>query len=138
MRRLALLRIAYLYHKFKIRTMKTTITMLCFLMTLSSWCQSAYEIPLEDHIPETLKQYRVAIEVINFPKENHPIKIKDTYYWKHATTILCTESEITISEYGAYLFYNGKWNLRKSYPLKELDKNFDTKNQIMLQGQPYV
>lgn len=118
--------------------MKTTITTLCFLLTLSCWCQSTYETPSKDNIPKELKQYRKAIEVMNFPKENHPVKIKNTYYWKHTTTIISTESDITISEYGAYLFYNNTWNHRKSYPLKELDKTFGTKNQIMLIGQPYV
>ncbi|MFK7783034.1 hypothetical protein [Psychroserpens sp.] len=118
--------------------MKTIITLLYILISITVWSQSSYEIPTKDNIPETLKQYRVAIEVVNFPKKNHPIKIKDQYYWKHNTTILCTESEIRITEYGAYLFYNDKWNLRKSYPLKDLAKTFLIEKHKMLQGQPYV
>lgn len=100
--------------------------------------QTNYETPPKDIIPEKLKNLRRSIDVIHFPKENDPIKIKEDYYWKHMTSILCKESEITITEYGAYLFYNGTWNLRKSYPLKELNKNFGTKNQVMLQAQPYT
>lgn len=118
--------------------MKTILTVICILTFSFNWSQSTYETPPEQSIPEKLKDYRIGIEVLNFPKENHPIKIDDTYYWKHSTAILCQESEITIIEYGAYLYYNGTWNLRRSYPLKELDKTFGTKRQTMLQGQPYV
>lgn len=118
--------------------MKTTFTFLCLFIGLLTWSQSNYATPPKDSIPEKLKQLRVGIEVSNFPKENHPIKIKSSYYWKHNTSILCQESDITIIEYGAYLYYNNTWNLRKVYSLKELDKNFGTKKQMMLQGQPYV
>nr|WP_321247109.1 hypothetical protein [uncultured Psychroserpens sp.] len=118
--------------------MKTIITLLSALIVSMSWSQSNYAAPPKNSTPEKLKQIKVGIEVLNFPKENHPIKIEDNYYWKHTTVILCQDSEITITEYGAYLYYNNTWNLRKSYPLKELDKNFGTKKQIMQQGQPYV
>ena len=107
-------------------------------MSLTISAQSTYEVPKADEVPEALKQYRKVIEVVNFPKTNHPIKIDDSYYWKHATSILCTESDIEITEYGAYIYYNSQWNLRRSYPLKALDKTFKTKKRIMLQGQPYV
>ncbi|MFP2997463.1 hypothetical protein ABN763_16215 [Spongiivirga sp. MCCC 1A20706] len=89
-------------------------------------------------LPNKLEGLERAIEVIHFPKQNDPIKIDNTYYWKHMTSILCKQSDITISEYGAYLFYDGKWNLRKSYPLKELDKTFGTKKQKMKQAEPYT
>jgi len=118
--------------------MKTTITLLYVLISALSWSQSGYGTPPENSIPEKLKPFKVAIEVVNFPKENHPVKIKDKYYWKHATAILSQVSDITITEYGAYLYYNNTWNLRKTYPLKELNKSFGTKKQMILQGQPYV
>ena len=101
--------------------------------------QSNYGTPTNNTpLPKKFKDLRVAIDVKHFPKENDPVKIKNAYYWKHATAILCKEAEITITEYGAFLFYNEKWNLRKTYALKELDKTFGTKKQLMLQGQPYV
>ncbi len=89
-------------------------------------------------LPEKLTSLKRKIRVNHFPKVNNPVKIKDRYYWKHATGIFTEETDITIIEYGAYLFYNGKWNLRKTYNIKELDKTFKTKNQKLLQGQPYV
>ena len=75
---------------------------------------------------------------MHFPKINDPVKIEDKYYWKHATAILSKDGPVKIVEYGAYLFYNGQWNLRRSYPLKELDKTFKTSKQQMLQGEPYT
>lgn len=109
-----------------------------FLLVCNSKAQVEYGTPKADQIPGKLHGLRQAILVQNFPKENDPVKIKDTYYWKHATSILCKESDITITEYGAYLFYNDTWNLRKSYPLKELDKNFGTKKQLLHQSEPYT
>ncbi len=89
-------------------------------------------------LPEKLHDLERAIDVIHFPKQNDPIKIGDAFYWKHMTSILCKQSELTIIEYGAYLFYDGKWNLRKTYPLKELDKTFGTKKQKLKQAEPYT
>ena len=100
--------------------------------------QVDYGTPPRDLIPEKLSTMRKAIDVNQFPKINNPIKIKDTYYWKHSTGIFCEESSITVTEFGAYIFYNDQWNLRASYPLKDLDKYFGTKNQQLNQAEPYT
>lgn len=99
----------------------------------------SYGTPQKDTpLPNKFEQLPKTIRVMHFPKTNHPVKLKNRYYWKHATAIYTEEKDVKIIEYGAYLFYNGKWNLRKVYPLKALDKTFNTKNQQLLQGQPYV
>ncbi|MCA0132539.1 hypothetical protein [Winogradskyella alexanderae] len=118
--------------------MRTKLFILLILITQQAMSQMNFGTPPKDAIPEKLKNLKVEIEVVHFPKENDPIKIDDIYYWKHSTAIMCKEREIKIIEYGAYLYYNDKWNLRKSYPLKDLDKTFGTINQTMLQAQPYV
>lgn len=118
--------------------MKTTISIIIFFISQMLSAQIDYGTPTHADIPKKLQHLKVAIEVMHFPKTNDPIKIGDKYYWKHATGILSKNHEITITEYGAYLFYNNKWNLRKSYPLKSLDKDFGTKKQVLHQGQPYV
>ena len=119
--------------------MKSYTMYIClFLVACSTKGQVSSGTPEENQIPEKLQNIRRAIEVQNFPKKNDPVKIKDTYYWKHATSILCKESDITITEYGAYLFYNDSWNLRKSYPLKELNKNFGTKKYVLKHSEPYT
>lgn len=119
--------------------MKTLLFIVLGALTISPLtAQVDYGTPPEGLIPEKLKDLPRLIEVQHFPKINDPVKIKDTYYWKHATAIMSKESEIEIIEYGAYLYYNNTWNLRKSYALKELDKNFGTKKQKLLLGQPYT
>lgn len=100
--------------------------------------QRNYGTPIDGQIPDKLNSFRRAIEVNNFPKSIDAIKIDNTYYWKHTTSILCRESEIKIVEYGAYLYYNNQWNLRKSYPLKEFNKNFGSEKEIINQAQPYT
>lgn len=118
--------------------MKSKITILLIFIFQISIAQVDYGTPTNRPLPEKLQNLNIEIEVIHFPKENDPVKIKDKYYWKHATAILSKKGNIKIIEFGAYLFYNNKWNLRKSYDLKDLDKNFGTKKQIMLHGEPYV
>lgn len=98
--------------------MKTTFKLFLVLFTSFSWCQTNYGNPTNKPLPEKLLNIRKAIDVIQFPEENDPVKIDDIYYWKHTTGILCKESDIAVIEYGAYIFYNDKWNLRKVYPLK--------------------
>lgn len=118
--------------------MKTTLALLIVLLSTCAIGQVNYGTPPEDSIPEKLEGIKRLIEVQHFPKINDPIKIDDTYYWKHATSILCKEAEVTIIEYGAYLYYNDQWNLRRAYPLKELGKTFGLKNRTMLQAHPYT
>ena len=118
--------------------MKTKITFLLIFLFQFAFAQVDYGTPSIESLPEKLKSLKVEIEVMHFPKENDPFKIKDKYYWKHATAILSKQSDVKIIEFGAYLFYNDKWNLRKSYNLDDLDKNFGTKKQVMSQGEPYV
>lgn len=118
--------------------MRLVLTISLLLLGLNSAAQVNYGTPPEGLIPEKLQDIPRTIQVMHFPEENDPVKIKDLYYWKHATGVLSNESEITITEYGAYLYYNEQWNLRKSYPLSELKGTFGIKNQKMLQGHPYV
>lgn len=118
--------------------MKLLITLLFLLINLNIYSQGNYGTPKANEIPEKLKIYKSGIIVNHFPKEVHPIKNKDTYYWKHNTSILAPESQISIIEYGAYIYYNNQWNLRKVYPLKGFDKLFGTKKLKLNQGEPYT
>lgn len=118
--------------------MKNQLLLCLLLFSLVCHAQINYGTPPPDSCPDKLRELPRHIKVQHFPKINDPIKIEDTYYWKHATSILSNDSAITITEYGAYLYYNNQWNLRKYYSLKELDKTFGTKKQQLNQAQPYT
>ena len=114
--------------------------LIAFLLLSSTMlAQMDFGTPGKDTpLPEVIQGLARTITVKHFPEVNHPIQIQDNYYWKHATAIYSEESQVTIIEFGAYLFYNDKWNLRQKYPIKEFDKFFGTKGEILLQAQPYV
>jgi len=119
--------------------MKTLQFVILLLLSINPvLAQRDYPNPPQDLIPEKLTALPRLLEVVHFPQINDPIKIEDSYYWKHMTSILSKTQEVTIIEYGAYIYYNNAWNLRKSYPLRELDKTFGTKNRKLLQAQPYT
>lgn len=119
--------------------MKTKISILIgLLFTLFSYAQRDFGTPSKEDIPDKLQKLKKSIVVQNYPQIIDPIKIEDRYYWKHNTMIFSKENKVTITEFGAYLYYNDKWNLRKSYPLKDLNKNFGTKKQVLLKAQPYT
>lgn len=118
--------------------MKTLMFLLGVLLLGTANAQVQYSNPENEPLPEKLQTLRRAILVNSFPQKIDPIKINEQYFWKHNTAILSKESEIEIIEFGAYLFYNNKWNLRKSYSLKDLDKNFGTKKQRLKRAQPYT
>ncbi|MDC7997356.1 hypothetical protein [Gilvibacter sediminis] len=115
-----------------------TLLHLILLLTAVSFAQVNYGTPPEGLIPKALEGIPQALEVMHFPKVNHPVKIDERYYWKHATGVMSNQAPAKIIEYGAYLYYNDQWNLRKKYPLKELKKSFGIKDQALLQGHPYV
>jgi len=118
--------------------MKIKLNFIVLLLSSYMFGQVNYGTPPENSIPEKLQGIPRLIDVQHFPKINDPVKIGETYYWKHATSILCKETEVTIIEYGAYLYYNDQWNLRRKYPLKELKKTFGVSNKTLLQAHPYT
>ena len=118
--------------------MKTKIKIFLLFFSHCVFAQLNYGTPKNDQLPEKLNGLRKIISVHNLPKKIDPIKIENRYYWKHNTSIFCTETKIEIIEYGAYLFYNNKWNLRKSYALKEFNKNFGTKKGQLKRAEPYT
>ena len=118
--------------------MKYFLFTLALLIVHVCMAQVDYGTPNNEPLPEILTGKRRSIEVMHFPKKNDPIKIDDKFYWKHITSIVYKEGDITIIEYGAYIFYNNQWNLRRSYPLTELDETFGTIDQRMEQAQPYT
>ena len=88
--------------------MKNLITVIVLIYSTLSIAQNSYGTPSNDAIPEKLQNLKKEIIVKNFPKEIDPIKIKNSYYWKHNTLVYSKKSQVKIIEFGAYLFYNEK------------------------------
>lgn len=113
-----------------------------YLISLLFWATTSAQLvfgtPNAKDIPKKLLDLKKEISVLNYPNKIDPVKIKNRYYWKHNTIIFSKNSKVKITEFGAYLFYNGKWNLRKSYPIKKLNKNFNTKKETLEKSQPYT
>ncbi|PQB03520.1 hypothetical protein [Aureitalea marina] len=119
--------------------MRQLILYLFIITSAISQAQVNYGTPSpETPLPEVINKLERKLLVEHFPKVNHPVQIESNYYWKHATVIYSKEGPVTIVEFGAYLYYNDQWNLRQQYPIKDFDKFFGTKNEQLLQGQPYV
>lgn len=99
------------------------------------------QAPLDAPLPEKFDNLKEIILVDNFP---NPLKASkdpddsDSYYWKHNTTLLSTNENITIEEGGAYLFYNKRWNLRVAYKPKQFSKFFHIPKKRMKKGEPYT
>ena len=85
-------------------------------------------------LPEKLAGLPQVMDVMHYPPTVHAIETEPgKYYWKHNTTVYCETSEITIKEFGSFLFYENKWNERVAMDPKDMDKLFGTKQGVMNQ-----
>jgi hypothetical protein len=117
------------------------IRLLPLLLWSSFIFAQSYQTPDSTTIPKKLDSLERLIIVSHFPTRVHAIadeKESALYHWKHNTAILSEVDEIIIEEFGAYIYYNNQWNLRTSFPAKELNKLFGTKKATLKQGQPYT
>lgn len=118
--------------------MKYLLIIATLALAQFSSAQVNYGVPPDGLVPEPLQELPVEIIVNNFPVSIDAYYLNEKYYWKHTTAVLSLNSDMQIIEYGAYLFYNDTWNLRRSYPLRALKKWFGIKNSTIMQGQPYT
>ncbi len=117
-----------------------SLLLLTFVFT-SSLLFSQYGNPEGKPLPEKLLEIDNILMVNHFPDVVHPFQDeKDTtlYNWKHTTSVLSLEEDVIITEFGAYIFYDDKWNERVVYGPKEMDKFFGTKKARLKKGQPYT
>ena len=114
---------------------------LLFLLGFSYLCLLKGQTPLDAPLPDKFNGLSLALEVNHFPATVHPVKentSKPRFLWKHNTAVMCSTSSIEIIEFGAYLFYQNKWNLRASYDAKLFTKWFNCPKAKMEIGQPYT
>jgi hypothetical protein len=96
--------------------LKLLLLSLVILASAFAFCQ--YGNPKGKSLPEKLQEIENRLIVNHFPEVVHPYQDKkDTsiYNWKHIPSVLCLQEDVIITEFGAYLFYDGKWNERVVY-----------------------
>jgi hypothetical protein len=103
---------------------------------------NAQSPPLTAPLPAILQQLERRIAVSHFPSPVHAVTIEEVnqqrYVWKHNTSVMSPYSDVQIESCGAYIFYNGQWNLRVEYDAKDFSKLFDCPQGTLLMGQPYT
>ena len=103
--------------------------------------QTIAQTPLDAPLPHKFDDLKEGLLVNNFPTKIYATTDDDhksMYQWKHTTSVMSLNEEMTIVEFGAYLFYNKQWNLRTTMYPKKFDKLFDTKKGQLKKGQPYT
>lgn len=117
--------------------MRNLIIILIFSTTFLA-AQTALDAPL----PKPLDQLPIGIQANHFPSPVYASEDKTQkefqYFWKHNTAVLAKDSDIQITECGAYIFYNAQWNLRVKYSRKDFEKLFNCPKGKMKQGQVYT
>ncbi|MEZ5040279.1 MAG: hypothetical protein R2828_10310 [Saprospiraceae bacterium] len=118
--------------------MKKIALLILSLMCVQLYGQSAAEkAPLPDKFADLPQR----IQVHHFPS---PVMASTDaaepgiYFWKHNTSIFSPDSDATIVEGGAYIFYNDQWNHRVTYTAKEFAAFFGVPNGKMKAGEPYT
>lgn len=115
---------------------------LLFILLLQLFAFSLIaQTPLDALLPEKFHGMKEGLVVNNFPMKIYATTDEDhqrMYQWKHTTSVISLKEEMTIVEFGAYLFYNKQWNLRTTMSTKKFDKLFDTKKGQLKKGQPYT
>lgn len=108
---------------------------------LGSMYETTDEGVLNAPLPAKFDGLKEGLLVNNFPQivyASTDEDAKSNYQWKHTTSVMSLKESATITEFGAYIFYNNQWNLRVTMQPKEFDKLFDTKKGKLKSSQPYT
>jgi hypothetical protein len=117
------------------------IQCLFFLIFLSFSTVSSSQTPIDAPLPSKFDGLSATLLVNHFPATVYASEDeneKSKYQWKHTTSVMSTNSDIQITDFGAYIFYNKQWNLRVSMNKKDFAKLFGGKKGKMKKGQPYT
>lgn len=105
---------------------------------LQAWGQAPAEAPL----PGLLADLPRELVVHHFPSPTYASEDPDQttyrYFWKHITTVLSPGEAIAVTGCGAYIFYDGRWNLRVRHTPKEFARLFHCRKARLKAGQPYT
>jgi polyisoprenoid-binding protein YceI len=119
--------------------MTRSIALILFLglptFTLAQY-ENIHKIPLPDEFSSAAN----AVEIYSTPNPNfaeYADEKKEEIVWKHSTIIKASE-EMTITETGAFLLYNGTWQKRASFNKGQIKNMFATKTLDLKEGDSIV
>ena len=102
----------------------------------------AAQAPQDAPLPEALREAEAILKVSHFPSPVYATTDESRkdfrYFWKHNTAVLSPEEDVQLEACGAYIFYNGQWNLRVRYGTKDFARLFRCPKGRMKKGQPYT
>ena len=111
-----------------------------FILILAfSTLAAAQQMP-DAPLPDKIQTGCEDLSVAHFPPVVHVSTDSDrpgVFLWKHNTSVI-SEDDVTMVEFGAYIYYNDQWNHRVSYGPKEFAKWFKCTKAELKGGQPYT
>ena len=119
--------------------MKTNLNFLAIAM-LFILC-SAFNINQQDPnrlLPEKLRGIDYGILGSHFPNTTYATFENGMYVWKHNSSVKSLAENLTIIEYGSYVYTDKGWYLRVNYYNKMFAKTYNCKNGILVKAKTYT
>ena len=111
---------------------------LCLSYHITHFGQNPEDAPL----PEKFSGLKESLTVSHFPSPVYASQDSDRsdfkYFWKHNTAVMARDSDVVVTECGAYIYYSDQWNLRVSYDAKTFTNLFNCPKGILKKGEPYT
>ncbi|MBC7641184.1 MAG: hypothetical protein H7174_02410, partial [Flavobacterium sp.] len=119
--------------------MKTNLNIFAIII-LFIFCSGFKTFQIEPNrlLPEKLRRIDYGMIGNHFPNPTYASFEDGMYVWKHNTTVKSLIEDLTIVEYGSYVYTDKGWYLRVSYDNKMFAKTYNCKNGILKKGKIYT
>ena len=89
-------------------------------------------------LPEKLRNINYGIVGSHFPNPTYATFEDGMFVWKHNTSVISQSEDLTIVEYGSYVYTDKGWYLRVTYDNKMFEKTYNCKSGILKKGKTYT
>jgi polyisoprenoid-binding protein YceI len=89
-------------------------------------------------LPEKLRKIDYGIIGSHFPNPTYATFEDGIYIWKHSTSVKSQLEDLTILEYGSYVYTDEGWYLRVTYDNKVFEKTYNCKDGVLKKGKTYT
>lgn len=89
-------------------------------------------------LPEKLRNIDYGIIGTHFPNPTYATFEDGMYVWKHDTSVKSMTEDLTIVEYGSYVYTDNGWYLRVTYDNKMFAETYNCKGGILKKGKTYT